>query len=528
MAVKKKNKRKLRNIFWIVTEGNRTFDGNDKYSKARVYDKLSPEYVRFTNTIASATSTVMSTTSFFTGRFAYELFYAYGALKGLIHYSYLHELVNQGYTLNGTFFCREGIKFYEHSIINLFKLKKDEYKSKNELVFSSFLSIMKNKFNKSGPNFVYVHLAPLDTGSYVEKIISYLKKNGLYDDSFVMVSSDHGYTDYGRIHSLGWLRRPNNHSLYVTEDCYKANLLMSLPKQFSNVKGKGVTTQVALFDVLETVFDYLGIKYKADNKKAVSLRRLIEGNDKGFIKKMNERMLRVDNRYMTQNYKKTVVRNNHHELFIDYGKYSFFKRLSNKGPWDKRLIRVNKRNSREEKAFKELKRFYKKTETEALCTTKLLLEEDYNKSVMNDEIKKIKNKNVAVYNYSSRVVLDFLIPRLRKKNDVKVVDMRSLKRTYEQHDLVLVILNNPYYYPLDPLVKFCKKTGLKLLIYDNKFNKMKYEKYSVFKGAFHNWRAYVGHNLIEKIVIFFVLCFLQMLELHHLKNNRENRYPITP
>ncbi|MBT3407420.1 hypothetical protein HN415_01920, partial [Candidatus Woesearchaeota archaeon] len=72
---------KHNNIIWIATEGNRFFKSNDGYGRLKIYDELPFEFLNFKTAIASATSTLMSTSSFFTGMFSHDLYYDHSALK---------------------------------------------------------------------------------------------------------------------------------------------------------------------------------------------------------------------------------------------------------------------------------------------------------------------------------------------------------------------------------------------------------------------------------------------------------------
>jgi hypothetical protein len=509
-------------VFWIVTEGNRVFDRHDGYGRLKSYDDFAKEGVTFTDAIASATSTLMSTSSMFTGRFSYELYYAHSAMKDFKHDSYLTALEKKGYSVHGTFFCKEGHTFYNKAL-NI-RDKKDEHKSGNAVVWDSFMGIMEKQFNNNGPNFVYLHLGPYsDQEDYLKKVRQYLIDKGLYEESFVIYSSDHGYTDYGDTHAVGWLKHPRNHSFYVSEDCYAANLLMCLPNGENS--GKKIDAQVGLFDVFETVFDYMGLKYSALNKKAVSLKKLIDKTDEGTLRSMNDRKIRIDNRYIAQNQRMTIIRNKNYELMIAGTKYTLFKRVKNTD-WEKRLVKVS--IAKNKLIFKDFLRFYKKTNTEAKKTTLSVLAEDFKGTALEKVITPMKNKHIAVFNYSSSHVLKFLIKLMKKENVVDVVDKRTLKRNYKKYDYVFALSNNKFNYSLNSIVKFCNTKNIKLLMYNLSMCEVSYKKHNLITYPYtSDTMAYIGKNPIESALIYLVYFLLQSIDLYHLKTNKENYLPVT-
>ena len=503
--------KKLPDIYWIAIEGNRSFESYDKFSKNKIFEKLSNTAILFSNTIATATSTLMSTSSFFTGRFSYELYYAHEAMKKFEYDSYPKELERKGYELNSIFFCREGKEFYE-KYLNV-HLTRDDYKSLNNKILTKFKEVMISKISKNKPKFFYIHLAPTKESEEPEYILNFLKEKNLFKSSFIVISSDHGYCDYGKIHSLGWLLKPKNHSQYVSEDCYRSNLLMKIPKKYSEISSKQINSQVSLIDVFETIFDYLNIEYKPKNKKAISLKKAIETNNYRFKNKLNERLLRIDNRYIGQNFQKTIIRNNNYELIIENNTSKLFKRNEHKN-WKKRLKKINKNKNKV--VLRNLNNFLKLTEKETKKTNIDVLKRNYYESELKKELRKIKNKKIGVFNYSNKYVLKFIVKKLKKNNQVIIVDTKSLKKITNKLDYIFILINNPYSFGFHKFIKFCKKKKLKTVISNIKFEKQKFQPHSIIKHARSDWRAYVDHKIGSKFVIFLMLCWLQLLDMYYL------------
>lgn len=516
--------KKLPDIYWIAIEGNRSFESYDKFSKNKIFEKLANDSIIFSNTIATATSTLMSTSSFFTGRFAYELYYAHEAMKKFDYEtSYPKELEKKGYNLHSIFFCREGKEFYK-DYLNV-HLTKDDYKSLNNTILNKFEKVMHSIKSKNKSRFFYIHLAPTKNSKEPEYILNILKKKNLFESSFVVISSDHGYCDYGKIHSLGWLLKPKNHSLYVSEDCYRSNLLMKIPNKYSKISSKKINLQVSLIDVFETIFDYLNIKYKIKNKKAISLKNAIETNNLDINKKLNNRLLRIDNRYIGQNFQKTVIRNNNYELVSENSKSSLFRRINHKN-WKKRLKKINKHKNKF--ILKKLNTFLKATENETKKTNIAVLERNYYTSELKKNIDKLKNKKIGVFNYSNKYVLKFLIKKLRSKNFVSIVDYRYLKTRKNDFDVVFILINNQYSFGFHKFIKLCKQKKIKTMISNIKFENQKFKPHSIIKYAKSDWRAYLDHNVGSKFIIFLMLCWLQLLDMYSLwKSKRKDSIPIS-
>ena len=307
------------NIFWILTDGTRNKPGKDKYGRFEVYYQFDKESIRFNTAISSGSATLMSMISILTGRFTSELYpdFTYLLEKGLVYPTYVDVLEKEGYNINSTIYDIGAGR-------TLFKLLNSHIGIKSGLAttkesFEEFMYIMNNKFDKEKSNFVFIHTGSnSDTDHYVKKILEYLKEQKLYDDSFVILSSDHGYVDYGRFHYLGWALQPRTHSFYVDENTSQANLNIKLPSSLSEVKGKEVEVHVGLFDMFETIFDYLNIKYSCENKKAESLKLLIEMSNEKTINHFNERILRTDSRFSIQNHRKTRIVGKDKVFLVEY------------------------------------------------------------------------------------------------------------------------------------------------------------------------------------------------------------------
>jgi len=299
------------NIFWILTDGTRHKRGKDRYGRLPVYYEFDKESITFRKTITSAPSTLMSLSSIMTGRFAAELYphFKYINNLGLIYPNYIDVLKKAGYVVNSSIYNNSsGRRIFKDVLGSCVDVFPRETLSNGNDTYLEFEYLMKNRFKKDKPNLIYLHFGWFeDNDAAIRKIFAYLKKENLFDDSIIITSSDHGYVDYGRFHHLGWALQPRTHSYYVDEDSYRANLNIKIPKSLTRIKSKYIDVPVCLIDLFETLFDYLGLNYDCENRKSRSLKPLIETNDEKVKEEFRRRILRVDNRYSMQNYRKTMV-----------------------------------------------------------------------------------------------------------------------------------------------------------------------------------------------------------------------------
>ena len=178
-----------------------------------------------------------------------------------------------------------------------------------------------------------------------------------------------------------------------------------------------------MFDILETVCDYTKIPFGAENKKAVSLKRLIETNDEKIKDIFNKRMLRVDSRYYMQNHKRTALIDGHSVHFVSDDK---------------------------------------------------------------SEISNIKNKKIVLYNYCHNDLLSYVKNRLSVKNVVSILDLKNIKKDYRKYEAVIAIVNNSQFYGYSRLVSFCKKKNINLILLDTMFREKKYVKYEYLKETLND------------------------------------------
>lgn len=102
---------------------------------------------------------------------------------------------------------------------------------------------------------------------HLGKFVSKLRKEGLYEDSLIIITADHGesFGDHKTI-----LGRPiTGHSGIVYEEAIKVPLIIKYPK--NKFAGERYKMPVQLVDIYPTVLDICGIKYDSINVEGISL-----------------------------------------------------------------------------------------------------------------------------------------------------------------------------------------------------------------------------------------------------------------
>jgi len=135
----------------------------------------------------------------------------------------------------------------------------------------------------------------------VGQIISELKKEGLYEDTLIIFTADHG--EMLGSHCL-WQK------MCMYEEATHIPLYIRLPKGEKAVK-KSIDALVSHIDVFPTILDYLGISVPSD-LSGVSLRPLIEGEsiDREAI------FIQFDGNGARGNFQRCVVKGNY-KLIVD-------------------------------------------------------------------------------------------------------------------------------------------------------------------------------------------------------------------
>jgi arylsulfatase A-like enzyme len=108
------------------------------------------------------------------------------------------------------------------------------------------------------------------TDEWIVKLMNYLKKNGLYNNSLIIISADHG-EGFGE-HNFYF-----EHAYEVYDETIRIPLIIKFPKQ--RFKRKIIKTQVRAIDVMPSILDVLGID-PPENIDGISFLPLITNKGK--------------------------------------------------------------------------------------------------------------------------------------------------------------------------------------------------------------------------------------------------------
>jgi arylsulfatase A-like enzyme len=153
---------------------------------------------------------------------------------------------------------------------------------------------------------------------FIRPLISQLKKLGLYDQSMIILTADHGEEFYEH---KGW---EHGHSLY--NENIHVPLIIKFPH--SKHRGKKVESTARLIDILPTILEEVGIKKKNLNFDGRDLSELIDGKEKSSRLSVGFNFYAeyADPTDMTLRFSllKLTIINNHFKLIIneDYPKNS--------------------------------------------------------------------------------------------------------------------------------------------------------------------------------------------------------------
>jgi arylsulfatase A-like enzyme len=152
--------------------------------------------------------------------------------------------------------------------------------------------------------------------SFVRPILDKLKELGLYDNSLIILTSDHGeeFLDHE-----AWL---HDHSIY--EEGIRIPLIVKFPE--SDYSGMQIDSIARITDIMPTIFDQAGIKPKGHRFDGASLIPLIEGKEK------NPRMFLSDMALREFTMAPTVISVNR-----DNFKFILNKKISS--PYIRRVVR---------------------------------------------------------------------------------------------------------------------------------------------------------------------------------------------
>lgn len=275
------------NLIWIVIDSVRSYrTGVDDRDRLDVMDKFGEEAIEFTNAFASAPSSALSASTMFTGLpacFISRHFNDWDFDEQKIT-SVQKLLMDQGCPLYTIFDSREGRRMMRKLIHPL----PSKYYPKGISHGSWWTNkectdILEHVLNSTNQDFPACYTMWYDcrrdpyTSNEVERALEILKKYRIYDNSIIIMCSDHGYPDPSTGLTEETMKK-YSHDVIITDDNIKVPLLLKYPGCPEGVK---IDEVIGTIDLFPTVCDLLGLPQQNQefNYKGQSLLPLINKQD---------------------------------------------------------------------------------------------------------------------------------------------------------------------------------------------------------------------------------------------------------
>lgn len=304
-----------KNIIWIIIDGVRNYPcptDPEKMGKPALLDEIAEEGVEFQNVVTSATSTVMSVSAMMLSIPAYYLSRNLGDFRLDKSYfeSFSSILEDNGYT---SYSVTVSYEMRRDSWEHILRPVDEKYWPKgckrmmhwnNEPLNPIAFNLLDEGAQE--PFFLFMHYNGRRDGIVAERageFLDRLKEEGLYDDSILVLCSDHGMPDASRVDVFQWLTERglyyNRHDLIMTDDNIMVPLVIRYP---GCLAGKKVGPAVGTIDIVPTLLDLVGIPFGPGEKYGRSFRgknlvALIDGGDVAYYR---ARKFRTDTRYIAQ------------------------------------------------------------------------------------------------------------------------------------------------------------------------------------------------------------------------------------
>lgn len=313
----KNQKEKKLNIIWIIVDSIRNRPSNDKYGKLDIMQRFANDGVEFTTAVSSAVSTSMSVSAMISSRPAYYISRDYETFEyDKTTFPPLTDILKSNgynnYTIHHYPTTRKKMKGVFDFVPPVYWSKKiNKHKLWNEEEMNSiFLKLIKKGLKE--PFFLFIHYdVPFSNGFASEKVglvLRKLKEKNFYDNSIIILCSDHGYPSPTRAKLSLKQKILEGHDLLVTDD----NIMIPLTIKYPGCpKGHKITEMVSSLDIAPTILSILSSPYKKYGFEGLNLLKLIDGE------KTVQRKIRTDTRYCFQPKRVTSLRSNKYK-YINY------------------------------------------------------------------------------------------------------------------------------------------------------------------------------------------------------------------
>ncbi|KKN57042.1 hypothetical protein LCGC14_0566240 [marine sediment metagenome] len=310
------------------------------------------------------------------------------------------------------------------------------------------------KFDPREKKFLFTFFRPsgLKTNHYLGKIIDYLKENNYWENSVIIINSDHGFYDKNLYKKTKLLHFDDIH-----QSSMQPILFIKLPSKLTSSSPRLIKERVYLVDLMETVLDYLNINISYERDSS-SFKALIENK----IDVNRNRTIRGDCYLMFQAVKRTMIIKSDWKLVNNNGIFSLYNLTED--PLEKEDLK-NDHN----KIYNELYQFYLKSELKAYKTFQSLLLSLYEKSVL----PKLISTNIIIPQQFPPQLVRFLKENLGQHNII-IINPGISKLDYgdKQHCITILFYNRLTGIGLKKLMRKYKKYTKRFIILDTELNEV--------------------------------------------------------
>lgn len=318
------NYEKPKNVIIIIVDSVRYYrTGADDRDRLDFMDAFQHESVELMNAFTSAPSSVMSAAAMFTGLHSAFVSRNYNdwefdssSIKSL-----QLTLKEQGFDIYSIDNSKVGREVKRDLILplpkKLFPKGISHGKFWTNLEVTRILKHVLNNRDSDKPAFFmlwYDCREDANTSYAVEEAVSAFKTHDLFDNSIVILTSDHGYPDPRTGLNKNTMRNLR-HDLVVTDDNIKIPLFIKVP----NVSPGRRHSPVSTIDFTPTILDFLDLKrdIRAGNDlSGVSLKKLLLDPKLDESDSYRNRLIRTDTRLLLQSGRITAIRSSNKKLVL--------------------------------------------------------------------------------------------------------------------------------------------------------------------------------------------------------------------
>ena len=381
------------NIFWFIIDSVRTYRKNmDDRDRLDIMDKFGTESIEFTNFFTSAPSSLLAAGGLFTG------------LPGVFISRHFNDWKFKNKNISTIATLVDEYKYKSYPLLNA----REERERYHELLPPLKTKYLPNGFKlsdyawrNSEITFIFEHIlntvVPTEpfcftfwydcrrdskTSEHVENALNLIKKFNYYDNSIIIMTSDHGYPDPDSKLSERYCAKMGlDHDMMLTDDNIKVPFFIRYPGANCNIKIPNIAGHI---DIIPTIFDLLEIPKKKINTKFYGKTLLSIINQK----EDDKRIVRSDTRLRMDTGRTTSLRSNPYKFihYYDDNSNALFDLSKDPGEF---INLINQKDKKIKNVIQEFKNIFENYEKELFNFHENQLKSNAKKSFV-----KLKNKYI--------------------------------------------------------------------------------------------------------------------------------------